>query len=64
MLRTGQLLTEDTTESLQLHNKALTMINQRLDDPEQHTSESVIGSMTGFLTHDVGDSVRSKVRSG
>lgn len=53
MVKTGNFLSEDTTESLQLHNKALQMINQRLEDPYQQTSDSVVGSMSGFLTHDV-----------
>lgn len=53
MLRSGLLLTEDTTESLQLYHKALEMISKKLTDPDEHTSDSVIGSMSGFLTHDV-----------
>ncbi|KAF2105256.1 hypothetical protein BDV96DRAFT_608395 [Lophiotrema nucula] len=51
-LRRGTLLVEDTPESLALHNKALQMLSKRLDDPQQHTSDSVIGAMSGLLTYD------------
>jgi hypothetical protein len=53
MVQTGRLLTEDTPESLELHNRALNMMHQRLNDPTQHTSDDVLGAMAGFLTHDV-----------
>ncbi|KAF2650233.1 hypothetical protein K491DRAFT_782758 [Lophiostoma macrostomum CBS 122681] len=59
MVQAGRLLTEDTPESLELHNKALNMMHQRLNDPAQHTSDDVLGTIAGFLTHDwiIGDFV-------
>ena len=53
MVHLGRLLTEDTPESLMVHNQALGMMHQRLNDPTQHTSDDVLGAMSGFLTHDV-----------
>ncbi|OAL42862.1 hypothetical protein IQ07DRAFT_667113 [Pyrenochaeta sp. DS3sAY3a] len=52
MLQSGRFLTGDTAESLQLHNRALQMMHQRLDNPEERTSDGVIGSMSGFLMYD------------
>ena len=63
ILRSGKLLTEDTRESLQLHNKAIQMMHQRLEDPEQHASDSMIGSMSGFLTYDISFCIFLKVSS-
>lgn len=53
ILQSGKLLARDTTESLQLHNKAIQIIHQQLEDPERRTSDSVIGSMSSFLTYDI-----------
>jgi hypothetical protein len=46
-------LLTDTTESLQLHTKALSLLREKVDDPTQHTSDGLIGGMSGFLIHDV-----------
>jgi hypothetical protein len=53
ILQSGYLPTEDTTESLTLYNEALRLMNEKLRDAEQDASDDVIGSMCGFLTHDV-----------
>ncbi|CAO2655763.1 Nn.00g045660.m01.CDS01 [Neocucurbitaria sp. VM-36] len=52
-LRTGKLLIGDTTESLQLHIKAIRLLRQRLDNPDQHASDGLIGGMSGFMIYDV-----------
>lgn len=53
ILQSRKFLTGDTAESLQLHNRALQLMHQRLDNPEERTSDGVIGSMGGFLMYDV-----------
>jgi hypothetical protein len=53
ILQSGHLPVEDTTESLTLYNEALRLMNEELRDSEQDASDDVIGSMCGFLTHDV-----------
>jgi hypothetical protein len=53
ILQSGYYPAEDTTESLQLYNEALRLMNEKLKDSKQDTSDDVIGSMCGFLTHDV-----------
>jgi hypothetical protein len=40
-------------ESLRLYNRAIQLLYQRLYDPEMHTTEDMLWSMCGFLTHDV-----------
>jgi hypothetical protein len=53
LLRSGETLAEDTIESLWLYNRAIELLYERLYDPEQHTTEDMMWSMCGFLTHDV-----------
>jgi hypothetical protein len=53
ILQSGYYPIVDTTESLQLYNEALRLMNEKLRDSKQETSDNVIGSMCGFLTHDV-----------
>lgn len=54
MLRSGTNMKKDTNESLRLYTKALSLLCKKLDDPAQHTSDGLIGGMSGFLFHDVG----------
>lgn len=54
MLRAMTLLSQDTKDSLCYIHKAVQMIKTKLDDPEQHTSDGLLGPMCGFLMHDVG----------
>lgn len=53
ILQSGYYPVVDTTESLRLYNEALRLMNEKLRDSKQETSDGVIGSMCGFLTHDV-----------
>ena len=53
ILQSGHYPVMDTTESLRLYNEALRLMNEKLRDSKQETSDDVIGSMCGFLTHDV-----------
>ncbi|PSN65017.1 hypothetical protein BS50DRAFT_555338 [Corynespora cassiicola Philippines] len=52
MLRAMTLLSQDTKDSLCYIHKAVQMIKTKLDDPEQHTSDGLLGPMCGFLMHD------------
>ncbi|KAH7132329.1 hypothetical protein B0J11DRAFT_223623 [Dendryphion nanum] len=50
-LGSGHLVGKDREQSLQLHDQAMQMPQQHIDDAEQQTTDGVIGNMAGFLTH-------------
>lgn len=52
-LRHGKILIADTTKSLELHLKALHLLRRRIDDPEQHASDGLLGGMAGFMIYEV-----------
>jgi hypothetical protein len=44
----------ETTESMMFYTMSLRSVNKRLQDPVDGISEGVIGTVLGFVCHDVG----------
>lgn len=50
----GPFVHEDDSMSLSYYSKALEIVSAQLQDPKQHTGDSLIGAVAGLMCHDVG----------
>ena len=47
--------TSDDNISLAYHSRALQIVNQKMKDPTQHTTESLLATVGSLMFHDVSD---------
>ncbi|KAF2113766.1 hypothetical protein BDV96DRAFT_601240 [Lophiotrema nucula] len=52
MRQVGSFITEDSPESLQYHSRTLSMVQTKLSDPNQHTTDALIGNIASLMCHD------------
>jgi hypothetical protein len=55
MFHVGSYVSEEDTECLSYYSAALRLVNQKLKDPTQHKSDALIGAVSAFMCHEVGD---------
>ena len=49
----GRSVSKDNVNGLSLYTKAISLVNDRLQDPQAHTDGNLIGAVASFLCHDV-----------
>jgi hypothetical protein len=48
-----------TNEAMKYYTKSLQSVSKRLQDPVDSVSEGVLGTVLGFVCHDVGTTIRN-----